>query len=264
MMNVAFISHGGGPLPILGDANHQEMNDTLKTIVGDIPKPDVIIVISAHWEEDVIAITSSPSPELIYDYNGFPPKSYEITYPAPGSPQVAKELQRLISAKSIAVTLDEDRGFDHGVFIPLKMMYPNADMPVVQISLNRNLDPELHIALGGAIGALTYENVLVLGSGFSFHNLQEFRHSSAIKDLNNEAFEHWLTDTMTNKDLSEEDREERLVNWSSAPSARYCHPREEHLLPIHVCYGIAGRTADTMYSATIMKKLSSMYLWRGV
>lgn len=260
--NVLFISHGGGPLPLLGDKGHKEMVSTLKEIASEIKKPDAILIISAHWEEQVPTVTAAKSPDLIYDYYGFPKESYEIKYPCGGEPQLAKQVYDALAKANIEVELDNNRGLDHGVFVPMTIMYPKADIPCVQLSLASSLDPDLHINVGEALQGLDYENLLVIGSGFSFHNLREFfSQEVAQREKLNLAFESWLMDVMTNPNYSEAERTGMLSFWEQAPGARYCHPREEHLLPLHVCYGLAKGTSQKSYLADILGVKSSMYLW---
>jgi len=261
---VLYIPHGGGPLPVLGDKNHEGLVDFLQGIVSELGEPEAILVISAHWEEDQPTLTSASHPELIYDYYGFPEEAYEITYPAPGAPQLAKEILEVIRASGISAGLDANRGYDHGLFIPLKLMYPQAQIPCVQLSLMKNLDPLAHIALGKAIAAIRKKNVLTIGSGLSFHNLRDFFSPKPEAKRASEEFDNWLVETCTSQDLSSEEREKRLIGWESAPSARYCHPREEHLLPLHVCYGMASAetpTAKVVYNQELFGKMVSSFLW---
>lgn len=259
---VLYISHGGGPLPLLGDPNHQEMVDNLRAIATQIPKPTAIIIISAHWEATQPTITRGTNPPLIYDYFGFPEESYKITYPAPGSPHLADTISTLFEKNTIEAVLTEKRGFDHGVFVPLKIMYPAADIPCVQVSLVKGLDAKTHIELGKALSQLADETILVIGSGFSFHNMNAFRVPATPEtQAMNTAFEQWLIDTCSNSDLDEHERTNRLINWEKAPSARYCHPREEHLLPLHVCYGVAQHACIDFFELTILGKKASVYLW---
>jgi len=257
-----FVSHGGGPMPLLGDAGHQEMVSCLERMASTIPKPDALLVVSAHWEERVPTITAGKSPSLIYDYYGFPEESYHIQYPCVGDPSMAGEVHRLLGSAGIEAKLDATRGFDHGLFVPLKIMYPDANIPCVQLSLVDTLNPAVHIEMGRALGALSQKNVLVIGSGFSFHNLRAFfaADTTASRELN-QAFEAWLAETCCSADRSEQERVQRLILWSDAPGARYCHPREEHLLPLHVCYGVAQAPCSERFGLTIMNKASSMYLW---
>jgi 4,5-DOPA dioxygenase extradiol len=259
---VLYFPHGGGPLPLLGDPGHKNMIDFLSRIAPSLGKPDAILVISAHWEEDVPTITSGAFPPLFYDYYGFPEESYHIQYPAPGHPALAKELYRLLNAGGIEARLDDQRGFDHGLFVPLKIMYPDARIPCVQLSLVQGLDPATHVKLGKALSPLRSQNVLVLGSGFSFHNLRGlFSPDAGANDTRNDAFQQWLIDTLTATDITNTEREERLVAWKTAPHARYCHPREEHLMPLHVCYGLAGSPAKLAFDGEILGKRSIALLW---
>jgi aromatic ring-opening dioxygenase catalytic subunit (LigB family) len=260
--NILYLSHGGGPLPLLGDEGHGEMVDVLKSIVAKINKPSAIVVVSAHWEELRPTVTTGANPSLIYDYYGFPEESYAITYPCPGEPGLAGQIHGLIEGAGIFSRMDDQRGFDHGLFVPLKIMYPDADIPCVQLSLDHSLDPAAHMALGRALRELEYENILIIGSGFSFHNLQAFfTPPTGESNAMNEDFEAWLLQTCSSPELDEADRTQRLIQWETAPYARYCHPREEHLLPLHVCYGVAqGRCTET-FELHIMNRKSSMYLW---
>jgi aromatic ring-opening dioxygenase catalytic subunit (LigB family) len=147
------------------------------------------------------------------------------------------------------------------LFIPLKLMYPEATIPSIQLSLVRGLDPAAHIALGRALRALQGERILVIGSGFSFHNLSAFFGQAAgAPDAANDAFQDWLIATCAG-DLSPPERERRLIEWERAPAARYCHPREEHLLPLHVCLGMMGRPAVVAFDDQIMGKRGLAFLW---
>jgi 4,5-DOPA dioxygenase extradiol len=260
--SIAFISHGGGPLPLLGDEAHQELITNLQKLPTMIKKPSSILVISAHWEEDQPTITIGKSPPLVYDYYGFPKEAYEIQYLAQGNPILAYKVHALLVRSGLDARLDEQRGFDHGVFVPLKIMYPDADIPCIQLSLVKGLDPAEHIRIGKALNPLLEDDILIIGSGFSFHNLSAFfTPNTKASQTQNEAFEQWLIHTCTNHQLNEEEREHRLVNWENAPAARYCHPREEHLIPLHICYGIAGTAARQSFSFEIMGKKASAYLW---
>jgi 4,5-DOPA dioxygenase extradiol len=257
-----FLSHGGGPLPLLGDDTHAEMVSCLEEIARTISRPSAIIVVSAHWEAGSATVTSGANPDLIYDYSGFPPESYEIRYPCSGNPPLASAITSQLGKAGIIALSDSDRGFDHGLFVPLKIMYPEADIPCVQLSLIKGLDPHAHIALGRALQDLADPSMLLIGSGFSFHNMRAFfaQETAATRNANI-TFERWLLDTCSNHNISEEERTKRLVNWAAAPSARYCHPREEHLLPLHVCYGFAASACTEAFVLHILNKESSMYLW---
>jgi aromatic ring-opening dioxygenase catalytic subunit (LigB family) len=168
----------------------------------------------------------------------------------------------VLERNGVNARLDVERGFDHGLYIPLLLMYPDADIPCIQLSLLTSLDAAEHVRLGEALSGLTGAGLLVLGSGFSFHNLRAFFGKDALApDTRNQAFEDWLIDMCTNPSLDEQERTERLVHWDRAPAARYCHPREEHLLPLHVCYGLAKRACSAHCELTIMGKKASTYFW---
>ena len=260
--DILFLSHGGGPLPLLGDEGHKEMVSCLRAIVTKIKKPTAILVVSAHWEENLPTITAGLQPSLIYDYYGFPGEAYSIEYPCAGEPALAGRIQQLLENSGISAGLDEQRGFDHGLFVPLKIMYPHAEIPCVQLSLVNDLDPAGHLQLGRALQSLDYDNLLVIGSGFSFHNMNAF-FAPDTPDLQakNEAFERWLIETCSASDIDEQERAHRLVHWEKAPFARYCHPRAEHLMPLHFCYGLAGRRCSEFFETEILHKKSSMYFW---
>lgn len=223
--------------------------------------PEAILVISAHWEESVATLLSSPYPPLLFDYYGFPPETYTLTYPSPGNPVLAKRIGELLNKAHIPVGMDAKRGLDHGTFIPLTLMYPQANIPTIQLSLLHSLDPTEHLSLGNALRDLLDENILIIGSGFSFHNQHAFFDQAlGAPDPANESFQDWLIDTCTG-DYPQSAREQRLINWEQAPSARYCHPREEHLLPLHVCAGIAEQPGTLIFNDTILGKRGTAFLW---
>jgi 4,5-DOPA dioxygenase extradiol len=258
---IVYFSHGGGPLPILGDASHRAMVDFMLRLPSQLRKPDAILVVSAHWEERAATLLGAQSPRMFYDYYGFPDEAYEITYPAPGSPDLANRIAEMLQKSNLPAHIDPQRGFDHGLFIPLKLMYPQADIPSLQLSLVRGLDPAVHIALGKALRGLLHENILVVGSGFSFHNLRAFSWQGIdAPDRANDAFQDWLIEVCTGP-ISQSEREQRLIEWEKAPSARYCHPREEHLLPLHVCQGMADRPGKVVFDDHILGKRGVAFLW---
>jgi len=260
--SVIYIPHGGGPWPLLGDPRHRDLIDFLTKIPSFLVKPSAILVISGHWEEELPTVNSGTAPPLFYDYYGFPEESYRITYPAPGDPSLADAVVGLLEQDGIEAGYDDQRGFDHGVFVPLKIMYPEATIPCVQLSLVNSLNPAEHIRIGRALSALREENLLIIGSGASFHNLRAFHEEpSEEAQMRNESFEKWLIDTLSDEQLSEKKRARILEEWESAPAARYCHPREEHLLPLHVCYGIGSAAARQIYEIEMMGKKTSSYIW---
>lgn len=257
-----YIPHGGGPLPLLGEPGHAGMNRFLQTWPASVAKPDAIVVFSAHWEAPVVSITAAAAPALLFDYHGFPPETYEYQYPAPGDPALAGRVQALLQQSGIDARLDSERGFDHGLFVPLMLMYPDADIPCIQVSLAASLDPGEHLRIGQALAGLKNENLLFLGSGFSFHNMQALlsKRDDSI-DPRNQAFETWLAQTCSDPGLTEAERELRLIEWQQAPHARYCHPREEHLLPLQVCYGVGQGPATIVFQEPVARFIASGYQW---
>jgi aromatic ring-opening dioxygenase catalytic subunit (LigB family) len=239
-MPVVFIPHGGGPWPFvemgLPKADVDRLAGYLRSVRSVPPTPPVaLLVVSAHWEATVPTVMTGERPPILYDYYGFPPESYEISWPAPGMPALAARVQTLLDAAGIPNAVDADRGFDHGTFIPLKLTYPDANLPTIQLSLESGLDPAEHLAIGRALAPLRDEGVFVVGSGMTFHNLRAFRDPRAVPVA--EAFDGWLRETMT---LAVGERNSRLERWATAPGARLAHPREEHLLPLMVAAGAAG------------------------
>jgi aromatic ring-opening dioxygenase catalytic subunit (LigB family) len=239
-MPVVFIPHGGGPWPFvemgMPKADVDRLAGYLRS-VRDVPSapPRALLVVSAHWEEPVPTVMTSPQPPILYDYYGFPPESYQITWPAPGSPELAARVRSALEGAGIPNGANDARGFDHGTFIPLKLTYPDADVPAIQLSLRKGLDPSEHIAIGRALLPLRDQGIFIIASGMTFHNLRAFRDPRAAPV--SEAFDEWLRDTMTRE---ADERNQRLEQWTSAPSARAAHPREEHLLPLMVASGAAG------------------------
>jgi aromatic ring-opening dioxygenase catalytic subunit (LigB family) len=239
-----FVPHGGGPWPFVdlgfisrGDV--EKMRAYFRSLPAELPAPPrALLVVSAHWEEEVPTVMTSPHPPILYDYYGFPPASYEIQWPAPGEPALAARVVSLLGAAGIAAATDAERGFDHGTFIPFKLSWPDADVPTIQLSLKTGLDPALHLAIGRALAPLRDEGVLILGSGMSYHNLRDLRSSSAPAAARE--FDAWLQQAAT---AAAAERARRLSDWASAPSARRAHPREEHLLPLMVAAGAAGEDA---------------------
>jgi aromatic ring-opening dioxygenase catalytic subunit (LigB family) len=222
-----------------------------------LPKtpPKALLVISAHWEEAVPTVMTSERPPLLYDYYGFPREAYEITWPAPGDPARAARVQELLTTAGFEPGADAERGFDHGTFVPLKLAFPDADVPTVQLSLTRGLDPAEHLAIGRALAPLRDEGVFIIASGMTFHDLRAFRSPGSAPV--SEAFDAWLRETMT---LEQPEREQRLVLWTRAPAARLAHPREEHLLPLMVAAGAAGADrARIAYNGTIVGLRLSAY-----
>jgi aromatic ring-opening dioxygenase catalytic subunit (LigB family) len=238
------------------------MVDFMKDLPARFPRPEAILVVSAHWEEKTATLLGAENPPLLYDYYGFPREAYSIAYPCPGSPALAGRIADMLKGHGIPARLDPERGFDHGHFIPLTLMYPGADIPSIQLSLIGGLDPVKHLELGRALRGLMGENILVVGSGFSFHNLNAFFGSGADgDDPGNDSFQDWLIDTCAAA-MDQGSRELRLAGWAKAPGARHCHPREEHLLPLHVCAALAGTPASVVFDDRIFGKRAVAFLWR--
>ncbi len=239
-MPAVFLPHGGGPWPWVDLGFDRAGNDDLAAYlrsVAAVPKqrPKALLVISAHWEERVPTVMTAERPPMLYDYYGFPEESYSIQWPAPGEPGLAARVQEVLAAAGIESARDGARGFDHGTFVPLKLTYPDADIPTVQLSLEANLDPARHLAIGKALAPLRDEGVFLIGSGMTFHNLRAFRDPRARPIA--EEFDAWLRRAITAEPA---ERERLLVAWAQAPRARLAHPREEHLLPLMVIAGAAG------------------------
>jgi len=239
-----FISHGGGPWPFMKDQLGGAY-DRLEASLRDMPRqigtpPRAVLMVSAHWEASEFTVMATAQPPMIYDYGGFPPHTYQISYPAPGSPQTAQRVRDLMQAAGIETRMDTERGFDHGMFAPMAVIYPQADVPVLQLSLRRGLDPREHLALGRALAPLRDEGILIVGSGLSYHNLRAFGPHARPAS---QAFDEWLQQTVVAASPAE--RSARLINWEAAPAARLAHPREEHLLPLMVAVGAAEAEAAT-------------------
>ena len=253
-MPTVFVPHGGGPWPFvdlgMGSESEREGLAAYLRALPDLPPvaPRALLVVSAHWEEPVPTVMSGARPPLLFDYYGFPPQAYTLTWPAPGDPVLAARVRALLEASGFETAADPARGFDHGTFVPLKVAYPDADVPVVQLSLLQGLNPAQHLAMGRALAPLRDDGVFIVGSGMSYHDLRGFFDPGAAKI--SESFDGWLRETSA---LNATDRDERLANWQRAPAARQAHPREEHLLPLMVVAGAAGSDIGHVpYSAMFM------------
>jgi aromatic ring-opening dioxygenase catalytic subunit (LigB family) len=234
-----FISHGGGPWPFVDEMKraYAKTARELAALPQQLPeKPKAVLVVSGHWEEREFKVGTSERPPMIFDYYGFPEHTYQISYPAPGSPELASRVRSLIESSGIKCQEDPSHGLDHGIFIPLYLMYPNADVPIVPLSLKSSYDPAEHIRLGEALRPLREEGVLIIGSGLSYHNMRGFRTGGGAEV--SETFESWLNETISQPSAAL--RNDRLVHWEKAPSARLAHPQEDHLLPLMVVAGVAG------------------------
>ena len=262
-----YLSHGGGPWPWM-KGPHYDAHRKLQAALQRLPQllgvmPKAVLMISAHWEERNFVVTSHANPPMLYDYNGFPENTYSIHYNAPGDPALAERVHGLLQAAGIAAGFDPARGFDHGAFVPMAVIYPDAGVPLVQLSLKRGLDPETHLAAGRAVAPLRNEGVLIIASGSSYHNLRMLGPESKEPSA---AFDDWLKRTLEGTDFDK--RTAALAAWESAPSARVAHPREEHLLPLMVAVGAAEHDVatrfhheDTFFGAG---SISSFMFSRGV
>ncbi|GAB2728180.1 class III extradiol ring-cleavage dioxygenase [Melaminivora jejuensis] len=240
---VLFIPHGAGPCFFMDWSPPDAWDRTaawLRGIPASLPaRPAAIVLVTAHWLEAQPTLGSAAQPALLFDYHGFPPHTYELTYPAPGAPQLARQASALLAQAGFAPQLDERRGLDHGSFIPLKVAFPEADIPVLQMSLLSSLDAAEHLRLGQALQPLRDAGALIIGSGMSYHNMRGYGDPRSTPASS--AFDHWLAETVA---LPEAQRHARLADWAaaSAPAGRLAHPagREEHLLPLLVAAGAAG------------------------
>ncbi len=201
--------------------------------------PRAVLMISGHWESETFAVSSAQHPGMEYDYYGFPAHTYEIRYPAPGDPALASRVAALLADVGLPCRSDELRGFDHGVFVPMHCMYPQADMPVVMLSLKQGYDPDDHFRAGQALAPLREEGVLIIGSGLTYHDMRGYGSSAATAVA--QAFEQFLARTVSEPDP--EQRRAKLIDWTTGPQARLAHPREDHLIPLMVAAGAAGSDA---------------------
>jgi aromatic ring-opening dioxygenase catalytic subunit (LigB family) len=241
-----YLPHGAGPWPFMdmpsafGPPEQWEgLAEYLRNIGRANPHPAAVLVVTAHWVAARPTVSSAAQPAMLYDYSGFPPNTYRLSYPAPGSPELAARVRALLSGAGIDNDEDARRGYDHGTFVPLMLIYPEATIPVVQLSLQRVLDPQAHLAIGRALQPLREEGVLIVGSGMSYHNMRAFfapdpRHAEA-----GEQFDAWLTAAAEEADPAA--REQRLAQWEQAPGGLASHqPTYEHLTPLFVAAGAAG------------------------
>jgi len=227
-----------GPMPILGDAEHKHMAAWLRKFASTYlseNKPKACLVISAHWEAPKATVQSGDTNELYYDYYNFPKEAYNLSYPVTPAKDLSKRVIELLSKEHFPYAVDSKRGYDHGMFVPMMLIYPDADIPTIQLSLVSGLDPELHIKIGEALAPLRDEGVFILGSGMSYHNMRGFRDSKSDKD--SEPFHQYLRETLADDTKSYEDKMEGLIDWDKAPKARLNHPREEHLIPLMCIFG---------------------------
>jgi len=252
-----YLPHGGGPWHVMKDAfdqsaGYEELELWLKRL-GERFKTSIasILVISAHWEEKKPTVHFGASPGMLYDYGGFPDFTYRLKWPAPGNPELAARIEGLLKASNFATGRETDRGYDHGTFVPFMLAFPEATIPVAQLSLVSGLDPATHFAIGSALEPLRDEGVLIIGSGMSYHNMGGFMSSDPSALAASTRFDEWLARAVAIDDPTQ--RETALIEWTKAPDALACHPRSEHLTPLFVVAGAAGSDAGRRdYSAKLM------------
>lgn len=260
---VYFVSHGGGPWPYVESMKQQFARTAreFSALPERLPaKPKAVLVITGHWEAPQFIVSTAERPPMEYDYYGFPEHTYHIQYPAPGSPDLAARVRTLLSQAGIATAEDPQRGFDHGTFVPLGLMYPDADVPIVLLSLKSTYDPQEHIRAGQALAPLRDEGVLIIGSGLTYHNMRGFGRDESTSVA--EAFEAYLNNAISQADPAV--RSDMLVQWEAAPGARLAHPREDHLLPLMVAAGAAdGDQGRTVFVDHVMKVPMASYEFGG-
>lgn len=241
-MPAFYIPHGGGPCFFM-DWTPPDTWTALGAWMRSIPsllpeRPRAQLVFSAHWEEPQFTLLTTPEPGLYYDYYDFPPHTYELHWPAPPAPELFDRVRELMRQAGLPLAENNQRDFDHGVFVPGLLSFPAADVPTLQISLRRGLDPAEHLALGRALAPLRDQGVLFVGSGMSFHNMRAFRYADNTPIAGADAFDLWLDETVCQPNANA--RNAALAQWEAAPGARFAHPREEHLIPLMVIAGAAG------------------------
>ncbi len=242
-MPALYIPHGAGPCFFMDWTPRDtwtRMGEFLRGAMSALPrKPSAILMVSAHWEMPQYTVGSGQRPGLLFDYSGFPPHTYELRYAPPGSPALAVRVRTLLSTAGLPNDEDRERAYDHGMFIPLLLMAPEADIPVVQLSVRAGLDAREHEAVGAALAPLRDEGVFIVGSGMSFHNMRGY--GDARFGPISDRFDAWLTETVGIDDAAE--RGDALARWDEHPDGRLSHPREEHLIPLMVVAGSAGNVA---------------------
>jgi len=263
----AFVSHGGGPSFFIdgkgGPMSEIDMHSEPKKSLERLPKqlgaekPDAIVIVTAHWEGggEVLISGKDEYTKLYYDYGGFPAFTYELQYRAPAHPKLAAQIAKMLTDSNIPAKLDKKRDWDHGVFIPLKVMFPNADIPVVAVSILSSYDPAAHIAVGKALAPLRDQNVLILGSGFATHN---FDPKSGVANV---PFTTAVTQAIA---LPQAEREQAFVNWTKFPMARLAHAQEDHFMPLHVVVGAAGSDSGKALFSSVNGRMAFVNWGFGV
>lgn len=238
-MPVLYLSHGAPPL-----ADDQVWTRQLATWSADLPKPKAVLIVSAHWENAPLTLGATTTVPLVYDFWGFPERYYSVTYPAPGAPELAASVRKLLAGPGMAVHDDPARGLDHGAYVPLVEMYPDADVPVLQISMP-SLDPQVLMDVGRRLAPLRDEGVLIIGSGFFTHNLSKITMADpAVPAPSWSAeFDIWGQEALAARDF------DSLLDFlHKAPSGRVAHPRTEHFAPLFVSIGASAEAGDPIRS----------------
>jgi len=254
-MPVLFVSHGAPTLPI----EPGETGAAWGKLGEQLPRPSAILMISAHWETTVPTVSRVMQPETIHDFYGFPEELYNLQYPAPGAPELAQSVLLALQQVGIPAKLDDSRGLDHGVWVPLSLMYPQADIPVTQLSFQLDKDPAWHIALGSALRPLREQGVLIVGSGSITHNLP-----ALFKHQQGSPVPAWVTefcDWVAGK-IAEGDSDALSTYRTLAPHAVQNHPTDEHLLPLFVALGAAGDMSKSQRLNSVMTYgILAMDMW---
>ncbi|EOA85296.1 uncharacterized protein SETTUDRAFT_65325, partial [Exserohilum turcica Et28A] len=266
---VIALSHGGGPMPLLGDPSHAPITKSLQTRVPHILKlgtpdaPKAVVLVTAHWSTDKVTISSGAAHELLYDYYGFPPESYHIKHNAPGSPEVAEQVARALDEAGIEHVKDPQRPWDHGVFVPMKLIDPSATTPIVQVSVLASESAAQSYAVGRALAALRAQNIAIIGSGFAtFHNLRLFSQlANPALQAQTKEWSRAVTDAALTDDDAQ--REHKFLHWRSWQHAYSMHPRggAEHFLPLIVCAGAAAATKGKAYADSLRGTDMWSYYW---
>jgi aromatic ring-opening dioxygenase catalytic subunit (LigB family) len=254
-----FISHGGGPWPYIEDMRQRFAVTAaeLAKLPATLPaKPKAILMITGHWEAPKFTVSTSQHPPMEYDYYGFPEHTYHLQYPALGNPVLAKRVRTLLNISGIKSAEDSERGLDHGVFVPMMLMYPEADIPVVLLSMKSSYDPLEHIKLGEALAPLRDEGILIIGSGLTYHNMRGFGRPASLEP--SVQFEQYLFEAVSSNDPQQ--RNQALVDWEQTPFARLVHPREDHLIPLMVVAGAAGENiGQRVFTDTVFEVVMASY-----
>ena len=231
-----FLSHGS-PMHAI---NAGAAGDVWAALAKQLPQPKAVLMVTAHWDTNLPMFSGNAKPSMIYDFGGFPDALFKISYPAPGAPDIAAKAQALLKTAGITASIDGCRGLDHGTWVPLLKMYPNADVPIVQLSVQSLMNPRHHFDVGRALTPLTKEGVLIVGSGHLTHNLRDWMmmrgHTAHAPYA--QKFQSWVFDRLAANDIDSLSRYREV-----APDAMRAHPTEEHFLPLFVALGAAGDDA---------------------